>query len=304
MSKIINKDTQKELDKQKAKLKRLSYDIDLEIAKGVYYDYPKEEVTKKVDKLIENVPFVVIGSSELAKYYQHYEKSARKITDTNFVATVELNRSFGLQKAYYEQLNALKGSGLNSFDRLYQEKLDIRKSLANGTLTDQEINKLTNDKIKDRLVHDNGMTYVRRSNGSKEKIQYWYDRNARYEFTQRYDDIRRQVMDKHALDLVIISEHFDASDRCAPFQGKIYSESGKDLRYPPLEEALSGGIHSYNCRHNIEIYDPDVTDMGAFEVKQTEEERQAGYQKRQAENYKRRIAEDKAQRKRIDEALK
>lgn len=304
MSKIINKDTQKELDKQKAKLKRLSYDIDLEIAKGVYYEYPKEEVSKKVDSLIEKAPFVIIGVKELLGHYEHYEKSAKKITDTTFVAFIDTNVSFGLDKAYYEQMEALKKVSLNSFDRLYQEKLEIRNKLANGTLTTDEINKLTNDKIKDRLVHDNGITYVRRSNGSKEKIQYWYDRNARYDFTQRYDDIRKQVMNEHALDLVIISSHFDASDRCAPYQGKIYSESGKDSRYPPLEEALSGGIHSYNCRHNIEIYDPGLTGLQAFEVKQTESEREDGYQKRQYDNYKRRIAEDKAQRKRIDEALK
>lgn len=57
-------------------------------------------------------------------------------------------------------------------------------------------------------------------------------------------------------DLVKMTEHSTSCPICLPLQGRVYSISGKDKRYPPLETAYSGpyaNIHP-NCRHRLVPY--------------------------------------------------
>ena len=76
--------------------------------------------------------------------------------------------------------------------------------------------------------------------------------------------------------LVICSTHADCSDRCAPWQGRVYSLDGTSgvtddgRKYVPLEEATNqnnvyytnpktgtkykGGLLGYNCRHFLVPY--------------------------------------------------
>ena len=50
------------------------------------------------------------------------------------------------------------------------------------------------------------------------------------------------------IDLVQISSHWPTCEICAPLQGKVFSISGKDDRYPKLEEEYTPPIHP-NCVH-------------------------------------------------------
>lgn len=64
-------------------------------------------------------------------------------------------------------------------------------------------------------------------------------------------------------DLVKISEHPGACPICQKYQGRVYSISGKDLRFPKLDIAFSSGyanIHP-NCRHTLEPYIPEFNDV-------------------------------------------
>ena len=59
-------------------------------------------------------------------------------------------------------------------------------------------------------------------------------------------------------DLVIMSAHATSCPICWPLQGRVYSISGTNPNYPPLETAWSGGfanIHP-NCRHSVKPYIP------------------------------------------------
>lgn len=85
---------------------------------------------------------------------------------------------------------------------------------------------------------------------------------------ERYNANLKNVMDlsDQGVDLVWITSHANASPRCAPYQGKLYSISGKSgvidgIRYTPLSEALAspygdgnGIISGYNCRHRLVEY--------------------------------------------------
>ena len=48
--------------------------------------------------------------------------------------------------------------------------------------------------------------------------------------------------------------HPFACPLCMEWQGKIYSKSGKNKKYPPMENAIKGGVGHPNCKHQWLIY--------------------------------------------------
>lgn len=63
----------------------------------------------------------------------------------------------------------------------------------------------------------------------------------------------------NGLDLVIISDAPKECNLCRPFEGKVYSLSGTDPKYPPLDSARAGGLFHCNCRHSTGLYQPGIT---------------------------------------------
>lgn len=63
--------------------------------------------------------------------------------------------------------------------------------------------------------------------------------------------INRTLFDAEYLnkDLVYIPAHNLSCPRCMEWQGRVYSISGKDKRYPKLDEAYSNGMGHPNCKH-------------------------------------------------------
>jgi hypothetical protein len=55
------------------------------------------------------------------------------------------------------------------------------------------------------------------------------------------------------VDLVQISTHYPTCEICAPLQGKVFSISGKDKRYPKLTDEYRPPFHP-NCRHVLTPY--------------------------------------------------
>ncbi|EGL82097.1 minor capsid 2 protein [Caldalkalibacillus thermarum TA2.A1] len=64
-------------------------------------------------------------------------------------------------------------------------------------------------------------------------------------------------MDDYGIDLIEVSSHMGARPRCAPYQGKIYSRSGRHPRFPPFSSTSYGeaaGLLGINCGHQIYPY--------------------------------------------------
>ncbi len=68
--------------------------------------------------------------------------------------------------------------------------------------------------------------------------------------------INRTLYDAEYLDmdLIYIPAHNLSCQKCIEWQGKIFSKSGKDKRYPRLEEAYSNGLGHPNCKHVPVLY--------------------------------------------------
>jgi hypothetical protein len=55
-------------------------------------------------------------------------------------------------------------------------------------------------------------------------------------------------------DLTYLPAHPFACPLCIMWQGRVYSISGKDKKYPPKENAIDGGVGHPNCRHQWLLY--------------------------------------------------
>lgn len=114
-------------------------------------------------------------------------------------------------------------------------------------------------------------------------------------------------------DLVKLTEHYPTCDVCAQFQGRVYSISGTDKRFPALETAFRFGyknIHP-NCRHVAapwieELQDPEELQEALeksnapFEDTRSDQER-ALYNKQQGQN--RQLRQDRYQYERYKACL-
>ncbi|MCI0767434.1 phage minor capsid protein [Bacillus sp. TL12] len=67
------------------------------------------------------------------------------------------------------------------------------------------------------------------------------------------NEMQDERMKQHKVDLCEVSSHLSARPGCAPYQGKIYSMSGKSKKYPAFSTTTYGeasGLLGCNCRHN------------------------------------------------------
>ena len=64
---------------------------------------------------------------------------------------------------------------------------------------------------------------------------------------------RKNQLKEKGYDLMIMTEHYPTCEICAMYQGRVYSISGKDKRFPPLSKIFSDGYMNThpNCRHSV-----------------------------------------------------
>ncbi len=67
---------------------------------------------------------------------------------------------------------------------------------------------------------------------------------------------RETQLTANGYDLVRMTSHYPTCEICAQFQGRVYSISGDDKRFPPLSRAFSSGYRNIhpNCRHSVHPY--------------------------------------------------
>lgn len=59
---------------------------------------------------------------------------------------------------------------------------------------------------------------------------------------------------EHGHDLVIVSKHGGACEKCVPWEGRILSITGKTKGYPTFAEAKAAGLMHPRCRHAVSLY--------------------------------------------------
>lgn len=102
-------------------------------------------------------------------------------------------------------------------------------------------------------------------------------------------------------DLIEVSSHLGARPKCAPYQGRIFSISGRSKKYPALADTSFGqvdGLNGINCGHSFypyyeglskKTYEPYPTEENKKAYAQSQEQRAAErkirYYKREAQKW-------------------
>jgi hypothetical protein len=146
-----------------------------------------------------------------------------------------------------------------------QIKDNIQKSVEDAVglkLTTNETLKECKKNILKNFA-ENGITAIKTKNGRFIRLDTYAEMVARSTTREVTNTATILQVQELGYDLVKISEHPGACPICQKYQGRVYSISGKDLRFPKLDIAFSSGyanIHP-NCRHTLEPYIPEFNDV-------------------------------------------
>lgn len=100
--------------------------------------------------------------------------------------------------------------------------------------------------------------YVEYPTGHRDTIETATARAVRTGISQASAKIQIARMDEYGVDLVLVSSHLGARPSHQVWQGKVYSRSGRDRKYPDFVSSTGygtvTGLCGANCRHNFGPY--------------------------------------------------
>lgn len=130
----------------------------------------------------------------------------------------------------------------------------------------------------------NNISGIRYSDGRTMSIDAYSEMVARSQTGNAAREAALRRQEQYGLDLVQISQHYPSSDLCVDWQGRVYSISGTDEKYPPLQAAIEGGLYHSNCKHSQSAYIPGTSKLPDKEMTKTRNKRQYAAQQRQRYN--------------------
>lgn len=139
--------------------------------------------------------------------------------------------------------------------------------------------------------------YVEYPTGHRDTIETATARAVRTGISQASGKIQMARMDEYGVDLVLVSSHLGARPSHQVWQGKVYSRSGRDRKYPDFVSSTGygtvTGLCGANCRHN---FGPYFEGMGnPFEQYDSEENRKQYELEQRQRTLERRIRDTKRQ---------
>ena len=145
-------------------------------------------------------------------------------------------------------------------------------------------------------IIDEGV-YVNYPTGHRDTIETATARAVRTGISQASAHIQTARMDEFDVDLVLVSSHLGARPTHHVWQGKIYSRSGTDEKYPDFVSSTGygtgEGLCGWNCRHN---FGPYFEGMGnPFEQYDSEENLKQYKMEQRQRTLERRIRDTKRQ---------
>ncbi|MEH7081103.1 phage minor capsid protein, partial [Bacillus velezensis] len=187
-----------------------------------------EEIYRKAIKkgLLPNASLSTVESVAVGNILLAYQKQALKTF--NLINTTMLNQS---KQIYLDTINKVVGKMLT------------------GTIThDQAIRETVQEWSK------TGIPSLIDKRGRKWTTEAYVSMVARSTSNNVANETQFARMDEFESDLLEVSSHLGARPKCYPWQGAIYSRSGKHPDYKAWSETSYGdvaGLLGINCRHKI-----------------------------------------------------
>ncbi|MDF2805022.1 MAG: Phage minor capsid protein 2 [Anaerocolumna sp.] len=157
------------------------------------------------------------------------------------------------------------------------------------------------------MLIDQGLNGIKDKRGRMISLDAYASTVARSTTAEATNTATTNQLTELGYDLVKMTEHSPTCAVCALYQGRVYSISGKDTRFPPLSVAFSGefaNIHP-NCVHRLFPYIESLADDFAkdlafsnrpFELSEKDKKVLDTYNKQQKEKVKLRNDRNQYQR--------
>jgi hypothetical protein len=212
-----------------------------------YYRRLVREIEKEVAKL----------DGEAAKQLAELVKKTYSAAEAKALSDIQagpfggLNRSamrLIAENAVDQMVEANHYFGRHLADAIRQIGLDAIAEKLSAGQTVREARK----RLIERLQSD-GMTTVSGGAGRKYRLESYAELVARTTTREATNTATTSTGEQLGYDLVKFSTHYPTCEVCAPIQGRVFSISGKDTRFPALSEVpgFDKGFKTIhpNCRH-------------------------------------------------------
>lgn len=160
-----------------------------------------------------------------------------------------------------------------TFPRVLRSHNDIYRQVQSEVVSEAFRNAGTGGrrKIAQDLLDEfgrNGITGITYRNGANVPIEVYSELVARNAGQNAALQASANRLQERGYDLVRVNQYAGASNLCFPWQGGVYSLSGRSDQYPSMSEATfdgSTGLWHPNCGHNYSPYIPGTSkDLGGL----------------------------------------
>lgn len=256
----------------------------------------KKEIAKKTKLMQTEVAEAMEEAGVKAITYDNAIYEAAGISTTPLDMSPHLIRL--MQRDYEKTLGEMKnftGTLANSAQKLFIQECDKAYNLVtSGAMSYTQAVKEAVEKIA-----SDGVT-VHYPSGHTDTIETATLRAVRTGVAQATADITNKRMEEYGWDIILVSSHLgarvtDNEDFTNHYwwQGKFYSKSGKDKRFPPFSVCGMGhvqGLCGANCRHS---YGPGDGEFNPYRHYDSEENRKAYETEQRQRALERRIRKTK-----------
>ena len=158
-----------------------------------------------------------------------------------------------MSDAYLDFANGMNGLARGAERQLSEAfKLQARAKITANVLSGSDIRATKKDIIN--LLGDKGFSVLTDRGGNTWTLKRYSEMLARTHTMRSFNDGTINRASQFGVDLVQISIHSGACPICTPYEGKIYSLSGNNTKYPRYNIGLP--IHP-NCKHRL-LMRPDL----------------------------------------------
>ncbi|WP_455341595.1 phage minor capsid protein [Globicatella sanguinis] len=213
-----------------------------------------------------------------------------------------LNLSMTLEQQAIEVSNMLNSSIIQGAEQAYRDILT--EAVMNVSSGRESIQSSVVRSIK-RMTEQGIPTWIDKS-GRTWSNEAYVNMTIRTTNKSVTNQVTNNLLDEYRIDLVRVSDHADSRPEHAPYQGKIYSRSGKSKKYPPLHstgygDTRTGLVTGINCRHLLYPYFEGVS--AKYPEPLPIDEVQKNYEQAQKQRYLERQIRNAKKRKLALEAL-
>ena len=209
-----------------------------------------------------------------------------RLMQRNYEATMGEWRNFTRTSA-----DAAQTAFIDTMDQIYNRVLSGASGYTSAFA--EAIDKLASDGL-----------FITYPSGHRDTIETATLRCVRTGVSQATAQIQLSRMDELGVDLVVVSSHMGARPDHEVWQGKIYSRSGSNRKYPDFISSTGygtgAGLCGWNCRHSFSPYFEGMDNP--FLMYDTDENREAYEQSQQQRAMERAIRKTKRRQEVLQDA--